>query len=428
MKRKWRILLPLAIVLVGIGGGVYRVVARTLATTVTGAPEVPFTKIKRGDVMLTVSARGELQGGNSEMLTAPMTGENQIMITSLRTPGEVVSAGDVVVQFDTTEQGFRLKEAEADLAEAEQQVAQATAESEAKEEEDRYALVAARAALRLAELEVRRNELVSAIVARQNELALGSARDRLTQIEQDLANRKATSQAGILIQQANRSKAQVKAQVARKNIDSMTLRAKSAGYVAVQSNTNGNISWGMRLPLLHVGDTVRAGMAVVQIPDLHNWELTSRIGELDRGHLAAGQKTEIEVIALPGKRFTGKVKDFGGVAGPPWDRYFDCKIAIDNPTPELRPGMSGRIVITTDVLKNVLWAPAQALFESDGRTFVYVRNADGYMPQDVKLLQRSESKVVIEGVKEGVTIALASPDQHTKKSDDKGGALKAIPK
>ena len=126
--------------------------------------------------------------------------------------------------------------------------------------------------------------------------------------------------------------------------------------------------------------------------------------------------------------FTGKVKDFGGVAGPPWDRYFDCKIAIENPTPELRPGMSGRIVITTDVLKNVLWAPAQALFESDGRTFVYVKGVDGYLPHDVKLVQRSESKVVIEGVKEGVTIALASPDQQTKKPADTGGALKAIPK
>jgi len=186
--------------------------------------------------------------------------------------------------------------------------------------------------------------------------------------------------------------------------------------------------FGMRLPLLHVGDSVRAGMAVAQIPDLHNWEMTSRIGELDRGHLLAGQKTEIEVVALPGKHFTGKVKDFGGVAGPPWDRYFDCKIAIDNPSPELRPGMSGRIVITTDVLKNVLWAPAQALFESDGRTFVYVRGVEGFIPHDVKLVQRSESRVVIEGLKEGTMIALASPDQQIKKSTDSGGAMKAIQK
>ena len=90
--------------------------------------------------------------------------------------------------------------------------------------------------------------------------------------------------------------------------------------------------------------------------------------------------------------------------------------------------MSGRIEITTDTLKNVLRAPAQALFESDGRTFIYILEKDGFIPHDVKLVQRSESEVVIEGLAQGSTIALASPDQQTKKPAESGGALKAIPK
>jgi len=110
---------------------------------------------------------------------------------------------------------------------------------------------------------------------------------------------------------------------------------------------------GMRLPQLQVGDTIRAGMAVAQIPDLHNWEMTARIGELDRGHLVIGQPAELSIIAAPGKKLVGHVKDLGSVAGPPWDRHFDCKIAIDQPIPELRPGMSAVIVITTEALKNV---------------------------------------------------------------------------
>ena len=146
------------------------------------ASVVPTTSVKRGDLTLTVTARGELLGGHSEMLTAPMTGGSDMVITMLRTPGEVVNPGDVVAQLDTTEQGFKLKEAEADLAEAEQQVAQAQAESDAKEEEDRYALLQAKADLRLAELEARRNELLAAIVARQNELAVEAGRDRLRQL------------------------------------------------------------------------------------------------------------------------------------------------------------------------------------------------------------------------------------------------------
>ena len=35
--------------------------------------------------------------------------------------------------------------------------------------------------------------------------------------------------------------------------------------------------------------------------------------------------------------------------------------------------MSAKIVVTTDEMQDVLSLPAQALFESDGRTFVYVQ-------------------------------------------------------
>ena len=55
---------------------------------------------------------------------------------------------------------------------------QATAESEAKAEEARYELLKARTDLKVAELEARRNELLSRIAARQNELAVSAARTR----------------------------------------------------------------------------------------------------------------------------------------------------------------------------------------------------------------------------------------------------------
>ena len=402
-----------------------------LRQLVSSAPaeSVPTARVRRGDVTVTVTARGELQGGNSEMLSAPMTGGGDMAITSLRTPGELVQAGDVVVQFDTTEQEFRLREAEAALAEAGQQVVQAQADSQAKDEETRYSLLEAETQVKLAELECRKNELLAAIVARQNLLALEAAHDRLNQIKQDLGNRQATSAAAIAIQEAARNKAKVQADTARRNIENMTLKAKSAGYVAVQQNSSGGmIFWGMNLPLFQVGDTVRAGMAVAQIPDLNNWEVTARIGELDRGHLATGQPAAIQVAALPAKTFAGKVKDVGGTTGPPWDRRFDCKLTLDEPAPELRPGMSARIMITTGVIPAALWVPSQALFESDGRSFVYRQTASGFVPHDVNLVRRSESQVVLTGVREGQVVALAGPDQQANQPAAPASAAKALSK
>ncbi len=427
---KWKPVILTAVVLAPLallGWGGLKLYSKMGAVVRTG-PDIPSTSVKRGDVTFTVTAKADLQGGNSEMLTAPMMGGSQLILTSLRSSGDLVKEGDVVAQFDTTEQEYKLKEAEADLAEAEQQVIQAQADSQAKAEESQYELAQAKADLRQAELEARRNPLLAAITARQNTLAVEAARDKLRQLEHDIPNRQANATAGIAIQEAARNKAKVQAEMARKNIESMTLRAKRSGYVDVQTNTSGGfIMRGMTLPTLQVGDTVRPGMGVVQIPDLSSWEASARIGELDRGHLAVGQKVELTVIALPDKKYSGRIKEIGGTTGSPWDRHFDCRIAINNPTPELRPGMTARIVITTETLRNVTWVPAQAVFESDGRAFVYQETGGSFVPADIKVVQRSERQVVLTGLKDGARVAMASPDQQSKKAEA-GGAMQALPK
>ncbi len=393
---------------------------------------LPFTAVKRGDVGFTISSKGELQGGQSKMLSAPMTGSREIILTSLRKPGESVETGEVVATFDTTEEAFKLREAEADLSEAEQQVVQAKMESEARDVELQYELIKARGDLRVAELETRRNPLVAAIVAKQNLMAMEGARERREKLERDYPQRKAAAAASIAIQEAAVKKATVQSETARRNIDMMTLKAPTAGYVSVERNTNTNFYFGgMQFPLFQPGDTVRAGMGVAQIPDLRSFEITARVNEQDRGHLAVGQPADIRILALPSVKFQGKILNLGGTTGPPWDRRVEIKVAVDNPTADLRPGMSARMVIHTDALKGVLWIPAQALFESDNRSFVYLKQADGWVPHDVKLVKRSESRVVLTGVKEGDLIALANPDQTREaagKSDSKGGAMKALAK
>jgi HlyD family secretion protein len=431
MKRVRQIVITLLVIgILGLAGWGGSIVLKK-ASAASLPRSIPVTAVKRGDITISVNARGELQGGNSQVLAAPMTGSRDMAITFLRKPGEVIKDGDVVAKLDTTEEEFKLREAEADLAEAEQHVVQATAESKAREEEDNYALIKARAELDLAKLEARRNPLVASIIARQNDLAVAAADDQLRQLTQDLSARRATADASIAIQEAARKKAQAQMEMAHKNIDSMTLTAKRSGYVAVEKNENNNFWYpGLVLPMLQLGDTVNPGKSIAQIPDLRSWEATARISELDRGHLAVGQAAAVEVVALPGKILKGRVNNLGGTAGPPWNRRFECKIALDEISPLLRPGMSTQITITTSQEKGVLWVPSQALFESDGRTFVYAQTADGFRPLDVKLVSRSESQVVLSGVKEGQLVAMASPDQvkDTKKAGGAGAATKALTK
>ena len=377
---------------------------------------LPSSRVRTGDVTFTITADGALQGGNSRMLTAPMVGGNSMVLTDLRKSGELVKKGDIVAQFDTTDETFKLREAEADLAEAEQQVIQAQNEAKAKEEELEAEMIAARSELKQAEIEMTANAIRAALTAKQNEITLEGARTKLAKLERDYPQRKAAAGASIAIQEAARKKAQMLADTARRNIDMMTLKAPADGYVNVERNTATNFYYsGMVLPLFQVGDQVRSGMAVAQIPDLANWDVTAQIAETDRGHLSVGQTAEITVIALPGRKLRAKVKDLGGTSGSPWERRFECKLALLETAPELRPGMSARIVITLETVKNATWIPTQALFEQGGRMFVYAKKGDRFLAKDVKMIRRGESQVVITGVNPGEEIALASPDQKEQK-------------
>jgi len=431
MSRPWKAVLFVVMACGVVAGAYYSPRLYTRLTTPDASAVTPSTKVRRGNVTFTINANGALQGGNSKMVTAPMIGSQSLVITELADSGELVKKDDVVLRFDSTDETYKMREAEADLQETEEQVVQAQAEAEAKQEELNYDLVKARGDLRDAELEARRNPLLAAIVARQNDLALEGAKERLAKLEQDYPSRKAAAKASIAIQTAARDKAKMQTDTARRNIDLMNVKAPAGGYINIERNTNQNMMYsGMVLPLFQVGDQARPGMAVAQIPDLEHWEASAQIAEADRGHLSIGQPAEIRVIALPGKVFKGRVKDLGGTTGSPWERRFECKLSLDDPSPELRPGMSARIVVTMETIKNALWLPAQALFESDSRTFVYVKSGRGFTARDVKLVRRSESKVVLTGVKEGDEVSLASPDEtgDSSKKSDAGSPAKAVAK
>ena len=89
--------------------------------------------------------------------------------------------------------------------------------------------------------------------------------------------------------------------------------------------------------------------------------------------------------------------------------------------------MSVRIAISTDVMKSALWLPAQAVFESGSRVFVYVAAGASFSARDVHLVRRSESQVVISDLPEGQQVALADPQEETRKKET-GSRGPAIPR
>jgi hypothetical protein len=90
--------------------------------------------------------------------------------------------------------------------------------------------------------------------------------------------------------------------------------------------------------------------------------------------------------------------------------------------------MSALVVVTEDQLRSVLSLPAQALFEGDGRSYAYVKQGGTFVPKDVKLMRRSEMRVVVDGLTEGQEVALSNPTEMEKKKAAGGNALQSLGK
>jgi multidrug resistance efflux pump len=408
----------------GVGRGM-RVAVDTFSEDDEGS--VPTTTVRRTDVAIEVSARGELQGGGARPLIVPRARVAELPITFLRNTGDLVNAGDVVATFDPSGQQFDLQEAEADLEEARQQQIKAEAEALVALEKARLEVATSQADLKISELDQLGNSFLGSVEQRKKGIALEQARNRYDQAQVDLAHREAVRHTGVDVQRAGVKEAQTKVDQARETIAGLTLRAPTSGYVQLAENTNGLtvLFYGMQVPTFQLGDSARPGQMVAQIPDMSGWEVSAQIPETDRAFLATGQRAVIRPKALPGREFKGHISLLGGSAGSAWNRTFNCRIALDDTDEGLRPGLSVDVVIRVETLDDVLWVPSQAVFEREGRWFVYRQAAEGYVSHPVTIVRRTESQAVVTGIDEGVTIALAEPGRRTGNTRANGplGAL-----
>jgi hypothetical protein len=178
----------------------------------------------------------------------------------------------------------------------------------------------------------------------------------------------------------------------------------------------------MRFTEYHQGDEVQPGAFVVQIVDMGEMELQGKVLEIDRANLSAGEPADIQIYALPHLKISGKVKDVAGTAlqnfffSDSATSKFGVVIALNQPDPQLRPGLTGVVEISAGVVKNVLYLPRQAIFAKDDNPVVYVRKGSDFAAQKIKITRRSETRVAIEGLAEGTEVALVNPELQAEKA------------
>ena len=423
MRRRRTIAWAVAFVVLCAVVGVVAAVRRATPTVESGT--IPTSRVKRGDLEMTVNATGELRATHMETMTAPPIGGGSLEITRLLHTGTVVKKGDLVMEFDPSEQLFKLEQNRSELLQAEQEISKAKADAAVVAAQDKVAMLKAHFDVRRAELDVQKNELVSTIDARKNDLALEGARRVLAELEQDVKSRSASGQATIALAQEKRNKAKLAMDQAQLNISKMRVAAPMDGLVALEKNERaaGGMFWGgMTLPEYRQGDQVEAGAAVGQVIDPKDMELSAKVGELDRNNIREGQAVDIRLDALPGETLHGTVKSLGGMSQRRfWEAdsfaKFEITIALAGKDSRLRPGLTAQVVIHGEPRKDVLYLPRQAVFLKESKKVVYVKNGSSFESRELNILTENESRAAVEGIAAGTEVAMVDPTAPIKPSN-----------
>jgi biotin carboxyl carrier protein len=296
--------------------------------------QVPTAKVLRGDVVIRAYTRGELRAVRSLTLTAPNL-FGTVQVTKIAPLGALAREKDLIVEFDDSERRASLEETQLEVEQIDEQIKKAQADLTISDNQDQVDLLKARYAVRRAELEVQRNELLAEIDAKKNLLNLEEAKRRLQQLQSDVKSRheQAVAQIAVLHEQRNKSVIDVEREKMR--IAQTKLLSPMTGLVAVRQNrAQGFFFPGMQIPDIREGDTLQPGMPVADILDLSEFEVLARVGELDRANLHEGQDVTMRLDAVPDQHFRGKIKTMSGTAsanvfsGDP-GKKFDVVFSID---------------------------------------------------------------------------------------------------
>jgi RND family efflux transporter MFP subunit len=160
--------------------------------------------------------------------------------------------------------------------------------------------------------------------------------------------------------------------------------------------------------------SVNSGTVLMRIADLLRLQISTHVNQVDVAKLSLGMKVEFSVDSLPGLKFEGRVQEIAPTATIKKNiKGFTVQLAIDEPDPRLRPGMTADVVVPIDKVENVLAVPLSAVFSEEGKkvAFVLPKEKDGAVELRELVIGISNIDYVEikSGLSEGETVALVRP-------------------
>jgi HlyD family secretion protein len=164
------------------------------------------------------------------------------------------------------------------------------------------------------------------------------------------------------------------------------------------------------------GDSIFMGQPILYLPDVSKMIVKTKVREIDLYKLSLGQKGLIQIDAYPDSGFEGDLTFIGALATsestePGQEKYFQVIFTIKREDKRLRPGMTCRVAIRAQQIKQAVTVPTQAIFSDGDSDICYVQTSWGnYEKRKIKTGAQNEDVVqILDGLKVGEKVSLVKP-------------------
>ncbi len=360
-----------------------------------------------GTFEISVSTTGELEAKSSEKILGPANLRSvrvyNVTIEDIVPDGTVVDSGDWVATLDRTELEGRIADRESELEQIESQYIVTKLDTALELRNARNDIINLKYNMEEIKIELELSIYEPPSTIRQLNINLDKAERAYNQAVENYQLTLEKARANMIEVESERTKDRRDYQEMLDILKLFTVKAPKAGMVIYKRSWDGSKQG--------VGAQIGGWDPIVAtLPNLSKMNTKTYVNEIDISKVKKGQEVNIGVDAFPDNSYTGKVVEVANIGEQLRNtnaKVFEVMIEVNEYDSILRPAMTTKNKIVTNLIDSVYSIPIDAIQNQDSMTFVYTNKTK----QQVIIGASNDNAIIIRaGLEMGDEVYLLPPE------------------
>lgn len=420
--RKWLWILAALVLLAALAAG-WWLFRRQAVRARTRPGGVPFrtAKVRKAAVAQVLRVTGITSANRYVTLLSPqMQGSRRshgrshfdLTLQEIAPSGMPVKKGDVVARFDQQNMINRLDDYRAWMLQHENNLKRLKALLQVTRVNYEQQILAAKARMEKAALDLKTIPIVSAIQAEKLRLNHEEMTSRYKMLSTNMKHFMVSERSAILRSEIDLRQTRMELDRAERNAQKMIVQAPLDGITVMMTTHRGHEN-----VQISAGDQLGSNQPFMRIVDTRSMLVTARVNQVDAQSVHMGMPARIHFDAYPDLELPAHVVNVGSFAQgtgwrASWVRAVPITLKIDDLDQRVIPDLSVSADLKLASAPVSPVAPRECLFNAPGeeQPFVFVRHRDGWEKRPVETgLQNHVEVAVTSGLSEGEVLAAEWP-------------------